>query len=118
MSRTIHAIAIGCAALFTVGEASALQLINRDPAAINLVVTEDGASQDMVVKSAEMLDGFCLKGCTIKTPDGEEYEFDGTEVVSIEEGLMFLDEPADLGTDADLPADADVPVEGEGQPAQ
>jgi hypothetical protein len=25
---------------------------------------------------------------------GEEYEFDGNEIVSIEEGLMFLDEPA------------------------
>ncbi|MGF1622708.1 MAG: hypothetical protein ACFCUR_19105 [Rhodomicrobiaceae bacterium] len=118
MSRTIHAIAIGCAALLAIGEASALQLTNRDPAAINLVVTENGASQEMVVKSAEMLDGFCLKGCTIKTPDGEEYEFDGTEVVSIEEGLMFLDEPADYGADADLPADVDIPAEGEDQPAQ
>ncbi len=118
MSRTIHAFAVGCAALFAASEASALQLTNRDPAAINLVVTENGASKDIVVESAEMLDGFCLKGCTIKTPDGEEYEFDGTEVVSIEEGLMFLDEPADYGAEADLPADLDIPVEEEGQPAQ
>jgi hypothetical protein len=118
MSRTIHAIAIGCAALFAATQASALQLTNRDPAAINLVVTENGASKDLVLKSAEMLDGICLKGCTIKTPDGEEYEFDGTEVVSIEEGLMFLDEAADFGADADLPADVDIPAEGEGQPAQ
>jgi hypothetical protein len=26
--------------------------------------------------------------------DGEEYEFDGNEIVSIEDGLMFLDDPA------------------------
>ena len=40
------------------------------------------------------------------------------EVVSIEEGLMLLDEPADYGADADLPADVDIPAEGEDQPAQ
>jgi hypothetical protein len=36
-------------------------------------------------------------------PDGEEYEFDGTEIVSIEEGLMFLDELPDESTDAGGP---------------
>jgi hypothetical protein len=34
----------------------------------------------------------------MKMADGEEYEFDGNEVVSIEEGLMFLDEPADANS--------------------
>ena len=48
----------------------------------------------------------------MKMADGEEYEFDGNEVVSIEEGLMFLDEPADgnsagtSGTDDDAATSA------------
>ena len=48
----------------------------------------------------------------MKMPDGEEYEFDGNEVVSIEEGLMFLDEPAEgSGMGASGPDDAALPAD-------
>ena len=39
----------------------------------------------------------CQKSCVIRLPDGEDYEFDGTEIVSLEEGLLFLDTPDDKG---------------------
>ena len=50
---------------------------------------------------SQTVDGFCKTGCTMKMADGEEYEFDGNEVVSIEEGLMFLDDPRPTGSAAE-----------------
>jgi hypothetical protein len=50
----------------------------------------------------------------MKMTDGEEYEFDGNEVVSIEEGLMFLDEPAEgssVGTSSPDDAAPAAPAE-------
>lgn len=97
MTRGICATLILCGLSLAASRAEALQITNRDKAEHKLVVTENGAAKDMVLKPSQVLDGFCPKGCTVKTADGEEYDFDGTEVVSIEEGLMFLDEPVEGG---------------------
>jgi hypothetical protein len=97
MARGFCATLLFCGLSLTAYQAEALQITNRDKAEHKLVVTENGAAKDVVLKPAQSLDGFCLKGCTVKTADGEEYDFDGTEVVSIEEGLMFLDEPVEGG---------------------
>jgi hypothetical protein len=78
--------------------AEALQLTNRDTAEHKIAVTEKDSTQDLLVQPSQVVDGICKAGCTMKMADGEEYEFDGNEVVSIEEGLMFLDEPADANS--------------------
>jgi len=101
MARSIYILTLCSAALLAVTSANALQLTNRDTADHAIVITENGADQNIVVKPSEVLDGFCLSGCTIKTSDGEEYAFEGTEVVSIEDGVMYLDDAGDTG-DADL----------------
>ncbi len=92
-------------------------MTNHDTSDQTLVVKEKEkdkeASQEVVVKPSQVLD-ICQKGCTIKMSDGEEYEFDGTEVVSIEEGLMFLDEPSDAGApDVGAGGPADPPAASE-----
>jgi hypothetical protein len=74
--------------------AYALKLTNRDATEQKMTISENTASREQVLKPSETLDGICSAGCTIQMQDGEEYEFDGNEIVSIEEGLMFLDEPA------------------------
>jgi hypothetical protein len=100
MARSAHAFTVCLAALCAASQAGAMQITNRDASDHKLVVTESGASKDMIVKPSQVLADICVKGCTIKMSDGEEYEFDGTELVSIEEGLLFLDEPPDESTDA------------------
>jgi hypothetical protein len=75
-----------------VSSAHALKLTNRDATEQKMTISENTASREQVLKPAETLDGICNGGCTIQMQDGEEYEFDGNEIVSIEEGLMFLDE--------------------------
>lgn len=99
------------ALLMTTTHATALQLVNLDSDSHKLVITEKDVTHEREVKPSEVLDNICMKGCTIKMADGEEYEFEGNEVVSIEEGLMFLDQPTDSvisgpGTETDAPADS------------
>jgi hypothetical protein len=112
------------AALMAAPRAEALQLTNRDTAEHKIAVTEKDSTQDLLVKPSQVVDGICKAGCTMKMADGEEYEFDGNEVVSIEEGLMFLDEPADAnsaGTSETDPAGPDAAdaaaAEKDGAPA-
>lgn len=72
--------------------AHALKLTNRDATEKKMTISENSAAREQVLKPAETVDVACSGGCTIQMHDGEEYEFDGNEIVSIEEGLMFLDE--------------------------
>jgi hypothetical protein len=74
--------------------AAALKLTNRDTSEQKMTISENSGSRDQVLKPSETVEGFCSGGCSIKMQDGEEYEFDGNEIVSIEDGLMFLDDPA------------------------
>src|SRR5262245_14793932 len=80
--------------LAIVSPAQALKLTNRDTVDQKLTITENSATREQTLKPTESVDGFCASGCTIQIQNGEEYEFDGNEVVSIEEGLLYLDEPA------------------------
>jgi hypothetical protein len=113
MTRGIYATLLFCVWSLAASGADALQITNRDAAEHKLVVTESGTTKDVVLKPSQVLEGICLKGCTVKTADGEEYDFDGTEVVSIEEGLMFLDEVEGGATGPGGEAVESAPAEGE-----
>jgi len=89
--------------VMAVSPAHALKLTNRDAIELTMTINENSSSRQQVVKPSETLEGICNSGCSIQIKDGEEYEFDGSEVVSIEEGLMFLDEPGQSQTSADTP---------------
>lgn len=111
MAPSVYFLA-GFASLAIVSQASALQLTNRDTAEHKISLTEPAGTQEVQIKPSQVIDGICKSGCSMKMTDGEEYEFDGNEVVSIEEGLMFLDEPAEgsnvgtSGPDDAIPSDA------------
>jgi hypothetical protein len=112
MARSTYLLTF-LAALAAASQAEALQLTNRDAEEHKIAMTEPAGAQDVLIKPSQVIDGLCKTGCTMKMADGEEYEFDGNEVVSIEEGLMFLDEPAEgssagtSGTDDAAAPDAD-----------
>lgn len=112
MARSVYVLTC-LAALAVASQAEALQLTNRDTADHKIALTEPAGTQEVQIKPSQVIDGICKAGCTMKMADGEEYEFDGNEVVSIEEGLMFLDEPADgnsagtSGTDDPAASDAE-----------
>lgn len=74
--------------------ASAITLTNHDSTEQKLIVIEGDKQSERVIKAGEKLE-LCEKSCVIRLPDGEDYEFDGAETVSLEEGLLFLDNPDD-----------------------
>jgi hypothetical protein len=73
--------------------AAAVSVTNRDDRDHKLTIIEDEKRQDHTLKPSAVLDGICQKGCIIRLNDSEndEYELDGTEVVSIEEGYLYYD---------------------------
>jgi len=76
-------------------DTDAATLTNRDDKDYKVTITEGEAKQERVLKPAASLEGICQKGCIIRLNDSEndEYELDGTEVVSIEDGNLYYDGP-------------------------
>jgi hypothetical protein len=87
----VVSLALGSAA------APAITLTNHDSTDQKLIITEGDKQSEKVIKPGEKLQ-LCEKSCVIRLPDGEDYEFDGAEIVSLEEGLLFLDNPEDQKT--------------------
>ena len=109
MSSRVFAACV--AALLWTSAANAVSVTNRDDKDFKITVIEGDAKQDHVLKPSAVLEGICQKGCVIRLNDSEndEYELEGPEVVSIEEGYLYYDGP-------DVPAE---PQSGEaGQPSQ
>jgi hypothetical protein len=77
------------------GAAGAVSVTNRDDKEQKIQIVEGDVKKDHVLKPAAVLDGVCLKGCVIRLndSDNDEYELDGTEVVTIEDGYLYYDGP-------------------------
>lgn len=102
--------AIGLIGLFSLaGSALAISVTNRDDKDHKLTIIEGEAKVDHTLKPTAILEGICLKGCVIRLNDSEndEYELEGTEVVSVEDGYLYYDGP-DAPSDA-APADQTKP---------
>lgn len=71
----------------------ALQVTNRDAGEHTIIITENHVSRELMLKPSEMVDNICSNGCAMQLKGGQEYVYEGPETISIEENLMFLDEP-------------------------
>jgi hypothetical protein len=92
------------------GAANAVSVTNRDDKEQKIQIVEGDLKKDHTLKPAAVLDGVCLKGCVIRLNDNDndEYELDGTEVVTIEDGYLYYDGP-DAPPAAGAPAPAAPP---------
>ena len=81
------------AALLTTSTASAVTITNRDAKEVKLTVVEGDARQAHVLSPGKVLDGVCQKGCIVRLNDtvDDEYELEGSETVSVEEGFLYFD---------------------------
>lgn len=73
--------------------ALAASVTNRDETDHAVTIIEGDVRKDHVLKKDEVLEGVCLKGCTIRI-DGDDvnpYELDGSEVTTIEGGDLFAE---------------------------
>jgi len=94
--------ALTVAAVSLATDAAAVSVTNHDDKEHKLTVIEGDAKQDQILKPSAVLDSICQKGCVIRLDGSEsdEYELDGSEVVSIEDGYLYYDGP-------DVPATPD-----------
>jgi len=75
--------------------AGAVSVTNRDDKDHKVTIIEGDIRKDHVLKPAIVLEGVCQKGCIVRLNDSadDEYELEGNEVVSIEEGYLYFDGP-------------------------
>jgi hypothetical protein len=87
------------AALLLTSTAEAVTITNRDDKEVKLTIIEGDARQDQTLSSGKVLDGVCQKGCIVRLndSDNDEYELEGSEAVSVEEGFLYYDSPLEEG---------------------
>lgn len=83
--------------------AAAVSVTNRDDKEHKITIIEDDGAKkaDLTLKPNQVLENICAKGCVIRLNDSEEDEYelvDGTEIVSIEDGFLYYDQPEETPT--------------------
>lgn len=73
--------------------AHAVSINNRDDKDYKVTIIEGDAKQDHVLKASGAIDAVCMKGCIVRLndSDSDEYELEGPEVVSIEDGYLYYE---------------------------
>jgi hypothetical protein len=94
IARLSRASVISTAVLINVSSAVlAASVTNRDETDHTVTIIEESTPKDHVLKKDEVLQGVCLKGCTIRI-DGDDvnpYELDGSEITTIEGGDLYAE---------------------------
>ena len=75
--------------------AFAASVTNKDDKEHKLTILEGDAKQELQLKPNGVLEGVCLKGCTIRlgSSEDDEYVLEGPEVISIEDSKLYDDAP-------------------------
>lgn len=113
---SLAGLCLGLLSLLSALPAEALTISNADPEAHTITVTVGGDSKELTVAPDQAVDAGCAEGCKVKLENGEEYDLKGSEEVSIEGGVIFVDSSPDAD-DEDLPdidPDADTEASGPG----
>lgn len=94
MSRWAVAASLGVALIGSPG-AFASSITNRDGTDHKVSIIEGNAAADHILRPSATLPGICMRGCVIRLNDSQkdEYELNGSEVVSIEGGYLYYDGP-------------------------
>ena len=94
MQNLIVRFALGLS-LLSPAAAHAATVTNRDAKDYKLTVLEGDKAQHLTLKPSGVLQDLCPKGCIVRLNDSEndEYELEGTEIVSIEDGYLYYDVP-------------------------
>jgi len=93
------------APLFLATEGSAAILANRDTKEHKLTVIAGKDGETRLLNRDETWRDFCSNGCIVRLDDGENttYELEGSDVVSIEDGVIYYDRddiaPSPLGSE-------------------
>ena len=98
--RFVSTAVLGVLVLLCTAPAQALTISNIDPDPHTITVTAAGSSQELKVEPQKEVEAPCSEGCKVKLENGEEYELEGGDAVSIEDGVIFIDHSPDSDADA------------------
>ena len=114
-AQTLVALTLVALTLVAMSPAEAATVTNRDAKEYKLTVLEGDKAQHHVLKPSAVLPDLCPKGCIVRLNDSEndEYELEGTEIVSIEDGYLYYDVPDAIPG----PAPGQTPGQGGATPA-
>lgn len=93
------------AALVFAAPVSALTISNVDPDPHTITVTAGTDTKQLTLEPDQQVDAVCTEGCMVELENGEQYQMQGGEAVSIEDGVIFVDSAP--GSDADDVPDID-----------
>ena len=115
----VRIAAIGFMIVGATFPAIAASITNRDDKDHELTIIEGDGKQPHLLKPAGVLDGVCLRGCVVRigTSQNDEYELEGSETVSIEDGYLYYD-GADAGPEPAPGSKARPPPIGEPSPGR
>ena len=80
---------------------------NRDDRGRKVTIIEGSSPEILVLKPNEVIDGVCMTGCLVRIDDSPEdpFELEGSEMTSIEDGLLYDDETGAPTVSGSGPAD-------------
>jgi hypothetical protein len=95
----------GLATLGLCSPAQALTISNTDSDPHTITVKASGDSKQLTIAPQTEVEPACSSGCTVELENGEQYEMQGGEDASIEDGSLFVDAAAEgdnapAGTDS------------------
>jgi hypothetical protein len=92
-------LGLGVLGMLFILPAQALTISNTDSNPHTVTVKTGGDSTELVVEPQMAVEAPCAAGCTVELENGELYDMEGGEEVSIEGGVIFVD--AVPGSDGD-----------------
>ncbi len=110
-------LGLGVLGMLFILPAQALTISNTDPDPHTVTVKTGGDSTELVVEPQMAVEAPCAAGCTVELENGEIYDMNGGEEVSIEGGIIFVDtvpgsdddDTAAIGEDAESQDSAEAP---------
>jgi hypothetical protein len=108
-------LGLGVLGMLFILPAQALTISNTDPDPHTVTVKTGGDSTELVVEPQMAVEAPCAAGCTVELENGEIYDMNGGEEVSIEGGIIFVDTVPGSGDDDDTAAIGESGEDAESQ---
>jgi len=108
-------LGLGVLGMLFILPAQALTISNTDPDPHTVTVKTGGDSTELVVEPQMAVEAPCAAGCTVELENGEIYDMNGGEEVSIEGGIIFVDTVPGSGDDDDTVAIGESGEDAESQ---
>jgi hypothetical protein len=102
--RTVTIFGLATLGLVFAFPAQALTISNTDAAPHTITVKTSGDSKQLTIAPQTEVEAPCSSGCTVELENGEQYEMQGGEDASIEDGSLFVDAAPGEGGGGGAPA--------------